>query len=262
MPWTSSSSSSAWGLCPASRAWTAATCGQSTTSPSRPGSGPGSSAPARPALTPPRCGGRTSAMGNASTSVGPGSPIHRSCSSVMAFSSTSSTDSSASGWMCISSSTWRAIAASATSSTATPDSLAMSMLNRIARSPTALPPFGVPGVVALVGIHDLPDQAVPDHVVAGQPGEVDVWDALEGVLHHPQAADLPLGQVDLGHVTGDDHLGAETEPGQEHFHLLGRSVLSLVQDDERVVQGPAAHVGQRRDLDRARRGKSGARGRV
>src|SRR6202012_1508846 len=248
MPWTSSSSSSAWVLCPASRAWAAATCGQSTPSPSSPGSGPGSSAPARPLLTPPRWGGRSSSMGNASTSVGPGSPIHRSCSSVMAFSSTSSTDSSASGWMRISSTTGRAIAARATSSTAPPASLAMSMLNRSARSLTALPPSVVLGVVPLVGVHDLPDQAVPHHVVAGQPGEGDVRDAGPDVLPDPQAAGLPLGQVNLGHVAGDDHAGAEPQPGQEHLHLLGRGVLRLVQDDERVVQGAAAHVGQRRDL--------------
>ena len=62
----------------------------------------------------------------------------------------------------------------------------------------------------------------------------------------------PAGQVDLGDVAGHDDLGAEAEPGQEHLHLLGRGVLRLVQDDERVVERPAAHVRQRRDLDRAR----------
>ena len=60
-----------------------------------------------------------------------------------------------------------------------------------------------------------------------------------------------VGQVDLGDVTGDHHLGAEAQPGQEHLHLLGRGVLGLVQDDERVVERAAAHVGQRGDLDGA-----------
>ena len=81
--------------CPAWRACSAATCGQSTTSPSRPG--PGGSVASWSAWAPPGCGGRSSSMGKASTSVGPGSPIHRSCSSVIAGSSTSRTDSSASG---------------------------------------------------------------------------------------------------------------------------------------------------------------------
>ena len=50
---------------------------------------------------------------------------------------------------------------------------------------------------------------------------------------------------------GDDHLRAEPEPRQEHLHLLGRRVLRLVEDDERVVERPAAHERERRDLDRA-----------
>src|SRR3712207_8584661 len=35
-------------------------------------------------------------------------------------------------------------------------------------------------------------------------------------------------------------------------HLQGRRVLRLVEDDEGVVQGAAAHEGKRRDLDLAR----------
>ena len=58
-------------------------------------------------------------------------------------------------------------------------------------------------------------------------------------------------QVDLRDVAGDDDLGAEAEPRQEHLHLLGRGVLRLVQDDEAVVQRAAAHERERRHLDRA-----------
>ena len=46
-------------------------------------------------------------------------------------------------------------------------------------------------------------------------------------------------------------LRAEPEPGEEHLHLLGGGVLGLVEDDERVVEGPATHVRQGGDLDRA-----------
>ena len=60
-----------------------------------------------------------------------------------------------------------------------------------------------------------------------------------------------VGQVDLGHVAGHDDLRAEAEAGEEHLHLLGRGVLRLVEDDERVVERAAAHVRERRDLDRA-----------
>src|SRR6185437_4678591 len=238
MPCTHSNSSSSWVECPAFSACSAATCGHSTTSPSSPGSGPGSS------RLPPRCGGRSSSMGKASTSVGPGSPIHRSCSSVMVRSSTSSTESSASGWIRIWSRVNRATATSPTSSTSMPASLAISMLIGVL---AALPP-GRPGtltpavellglrVVPLVRVDDLADQPVPYNVVAGEPREVDVLDAVEDVLHHAEPADLAGRQVDLGHVAGHHHPRAEAEPGEEHLHLLGRRVLRLVQDDERVVQ--------------------------
>ena len=70
-----------------------------------------------------------------------------------------------------------------------------------------------------------------------------------------QAAGLAGRQVDLRDVAGHHDPRAEAQPGQEHLHLLGRGVLRLVQDDERVVQRPAAHVRQGRDLDRAGRGQ-------
>jgi hypothetical protein len=62
---------------------------------------------------------------------------------------------------------------------------------------------------------------------------------------------VPLGQVDLGDVAGDDHRRAEAEPGEEHLHLLRRGVLRLVEDDERVVEGAPTHVRERGDLDGA-----------
>ena len=61
----------------------------------------------------------------------------------------------------------------------------------------------------------------------------------------------PVGQVDLRDVAGDDRLRAEAEAREEHLHLLGRRVLRLVEDDERVVQRAAAHERERRDLDDA-----------
>ena len=46
-------------------------------------------------------------------------------------------------------------------------------------------------------------------------------------------------------------LEPKPEPGEEHLHLLGRGVLRLVEDDERVVQRAAAHERERRHLDGA-----------
>ena len=62
---------------------------------------------------------------------------------------------------------------------------------------------------------------------------------------------MPDGQVDLAGVAGDDDPRAEAEAGEEHLHLLGRGVLRLVEDDEGVVERPAAQERQRGDLDGA-----------
>src|ERR1039457_6360481 len=238
----SSSSSSRSGWC-AWPAWSAATSGQSTTSPSR----PGGEITSPPAPWSPRAlpggGGRSSSIGKASTSVGPGSPIQRSCSSDMVPRSTSRTESSASGWIRTPSRTCRASDARPASSTPTPDSLAISMLTAGAGSLRALAPLGWgrpahPGVVAVVSVHDVPHQPVPHHVLAGQPGEVHIVQALENVLDDPQPAGLAGRQVDLGDVTSHDDLRAEAEPGEEHLHLFGGGVLRLVQGDERVVHVP------------------------
>src|SRR5260370_27435373 len=139
----------------------------------------------------------------------------------MASSPTRRTDSSASGWMRSRSSTCLATAASATSLTATPDSLAMSILNgcpprsmqpqsmqlQPSRSPPTLAPaaLGVrvllarrerasgpaPGVVPFEGVDDVADQPVPHDIMAGQTREVDIVETFQYLLHDAQAAPLP-----------------------------------------------------------------------
>src|ERR1019366_9423001 len=149
--------------------------------------------------------------------------------------------------MRIPSRTCRAMAARSASSTLIPDSLAISMLTVVRRSLSALaratgvgtartalraPLNGVaasrqplrrapdPRVVTLVGIDDVADKPVPHHVVAGQPGKVQVIQTLEDVLHLAEPAGLARGQVHLGDVARDHHPGAEPEPGEEHLHLF------------------------------------------
>src|SRR2546423_949560 len=105
--------------------------------------------------------------------------------------------------------------------------------------------------VQLVRLHDPLDELVSHDVLVPEADECDAVDRGEDVLHLDQPRGLLARQVDLGHVAGDDHLGAEAEPRQEHLHLLRARVLRLVEDDEGVVQGAAAHEGERRDLDLA-----------
>ena len=85
-------------------------------------------------------------------------------------------------------------------------------------------------------------------VRAGELADGDVLDALEHPHRLLQARDLVPGQVYLRHVARDDHPRAEAYAREEHFHLLARGVLSLVEYDKAVVQRPAAHICQRRDL--------------
>ena len=89
------------------------------------------------------------------------------------------------------------------------------------------------------------------HVTGGQGAEGDVLDAIENLGDLSQPAAHSTGKVDLGNVARHHHLGTESEPGEEHLHLLRGRVLSLVEDDEGVVQGAASHVGQGRHLNGA-----------
>src|ERR1022692_2900113 len=133
--------------------------------------------------------------------------------------------------MRIPSRTCRAIAPRSASSTLTPDSLAISMVTATRSSLSTLPRAAGqplrrmrrppdPRVVPLVGIDDVADKPVPHHVVAGQPGKVQVIQTLEDVLHLAEPAGLARGQVHLGDVARDHHPGAEPEPGEEHLHLF------------------------------------------
>ena len=80
-------------------------------------------------------------------------------------------------------------------------------------------------------------------------GHLDPLDVPEDLLDDHQARGLAGRQVDLRDVAVDDGLRAEPQPREEHLHLLGRRVLRLVQDDERVVQRAAPHEREWRDLD-------------
>src|SRR6266705_3924935 len=86
-------------------------------------------------------------------------------------------------------------------------------------------------------------------VLALERGERDTPDLGEYFLDRHHAALLPARQVDLRDVTGHHRLRTEADAREEHLHLLRSGVLSLVENDERVVQRAAAHVGERREFD-------------
>jgi hypothetical protein len=79
--------------------------------------------------------------------------------------------------------------------------------------------------------------------------ERDALDVTQDLTRDDEAGSLPLREVGLADVSGDDRTRVEADPRQEHLHLFGRRVLRLVEDDERVVERASAHVGERCDLD-------------
>ena len=103
----------------------------------------------------------------------------------------------------------------------------------------------------VVGLDDPLHELVADDVLGAEAHELDPLDLLEHVPHDDQPRLLLAGKVHLGDVAGDDHPRAEAQAREEHLHLLGRRVLGLVEDHERVVQRASAHERERSDLDHA-----------
>src|SRR3990172_5540774 len=100
-----------------------------------------------------------------------------------------------------------------------------------------------------VRLDDLLHQPVADDVPVREIDEPYPLDAVEERLDLDEAGVPAAGEVDLGHVARYHGLRVEPQPGEEHLHLFRRGVLGLVEDDEGVVERPAAHERQGRDLD-------------
>src|SRR5690348_13019876 len=157
--------------------------------------GPGSGASGLPP-------GSSSSIGKLITSVGPGRSIQRMCRSAIAAVSSSTIDSSAAGFTFILRMTNRATLISSSSDTSMPDSLDTSMLTRSpSRSGPRRAPLGPVHQSGLLGlgirVDDFGYQPVPDHIGAGEFGEVDVIDAVEDAHRSTQTRRCATRQVDL-----------------------------------------------------------------
>src|SRR5262249_1991108 len=117
------------------------------------------------------------------------------------------------------------------------------------RAPSRPIHAGTGFLVFRVGVDDVRDEPVAHHIHAGQLGDVDVVDAVQNVDRRTQAGPGASREVDLGEISGDDHLRPEAQPGEEHLHLLGGGVLRLVEHDERRVKAATPHVRQWRHLN-------------
>ena len=82
--------------------------------------------------------------------------------------------------------------------------------------------------------------------------EADTLQSVELVERVLQTRGHATGKVDLREVPRDDHLRAHAEACEEHLHLLWRSILRFVEDDDGITQRATTHEGQWGDLDDAR----------
>ena len=91
---------------------------------------------------------------------------------------------------------------------------------------------------------------MPHHVAPGKVAKGDVFDAFKNAAHTLEAG-IAVRQVDLGHVTRDNHFRIKAQTRKEHLHLLRRGVLRFVENDEAIVERATSHECERRDFDNA-----------
>src|SRR5690606_37975764 len=98
-------------------------------------------------------------------------------------------------------------------------------------------------VETVVGLDDALHQRMAHHVLGLEVGKADALDVLEYLHDVGQTRARAAGQVDLADAPGAHGSRAEPDPRAEHLHLFQGGVLTLIEDDEAVVQRAAAHVG-------------------
>ena len=79
--------------------------------------------------------------------------------------------------------------------------------------------------------------------------ETDAFYAFQNLQCLHQTGSLGRRQVNLRHVSRDNHLGVHSHAGEEHLDLLGGRVLRFIQNDDGIVQCASAHKGEGGNLD-------------
>ena len=103
-------------------------------------------------------------------------------------------------------------------------------------------------MILLISANDFLYESVPDDISARHFDDADTVDSRQAAGGIGQSAGNMRWQVDLRNVARHDDFRPHSHAGQEHHHLGDRGVLSLVENDERVVQRSSPHEGQRHDL--------------
>src|SRR6185312_4226833 len=102
--------------------------------------------------------------------------------------------------------------------------------------------------VAVIGLDDLGDQRMPDHVAVVEAHRHHAGYAIEHSQRFDQTGFGVRRQVDLARIAGDDHPRIFAKTRQKHLHLHRRGVLRFVENDGGMRQRAPAHKGERRDL--------------
>ena len=57
-----------------------------------------------------------------------------------------------------------------------------------------------------------------------------------------------MRQINLTHIASNHRFAAKPNPCEEHFHLLLRGILRLIQNHKAVIQSAPSHEGQWRNF--------------
>ena len=103
--------------------------------------------------------------------------------------------------------------------------------------------FAMLAVEFVVGFYDTLDELMADDGLFLEFDFADSFYAFQDLHGLYEPGGCCRRQVDLRHVTGNDHFCIHSEAGEVHIDLVGRRVLRFVEDDDRIVQRPPAHEG-------------------
>src|SRR6185312_11031326 len=149
-------------------------------------------------------GGSACAGGNESTLVEPSLPRNSLFMPAMATSSPSKTETTPSTCSCSAAAARaRHKKSSCPRQSSTPTSTSTSRL-------------AIAALVAVIGFHDLGDEAVTHDVLGGEANDVDAGNVLENGDRVRKSRLIGAHQIDLGRVAGHHHARAFAQTGQHH----------------------------------------------
>src|SRR5262249_40841730 len=99
--------------------------------------------------------------------------------------------------------------------------------------------------MTFVCLNDQLDKVMPDDILLVEIYDSNAFESAYHSLSLHQSRPFARWQVDLSNIAGDDRFGSEADTSKKHLHLFGCSVLSFIENDERVRKGAAAHERKR-----------------